>query len=400
MVGRAASGGAALFTPTRAVASPQYVGRNFSSGDTMSEQPPRRRPSPLAVKLIAAFAVLAALYWGRTLIVPVLIGVLVSYALNPIVETLTRWRLPRTLASMLVVLGVLGLAATLTYQLSDETQAAIRGLPAVSKRLRTTVEQAVGRRNNVVQELQTAADSISKAAEGETARRRAGEPMPVAIIEPTIDVRQYLWMGWWGLLGMTGQALLIVFLSFFMLSSGDLYRRKFVRLAGASLSSRRVTVDILDEIGSQISLFLIHQVLTGILVGVATWLAFMWLGVEYAALWGVAAGVMNSIPYFGPTVVAIAAFVVSFIQFNSAWQASMVSMASLAITTVEGMLITPLLVSRLASMNPVAVFLGLLFWGWLWGVVGMLLAVPLMMVVKAVADRVDDLKPLAELLGE
>ena len=132
----------------------------------------------------------------------------------------------------------------------------------------------------------------------------------------------------------------------------------------------------------------------------ATWLAFWWLGVEYAALWGVAAGVMNSIPYFGPTVVAIAAFVVSFLQFESAWQASMVSLASLAITTIEGMLITPLLVSRLASMNPVAVFLGLLFWGWLWGVVGMLLAVPLMMAMKAVADRVDDLKPLAELLGE
>ena len=132
----------------------------------------------------------------------------------------------------------------------------------------------------------------------------------------------------------------------------------------------------------------------------ATWLAFWWLGVEYAALWGLAAGIMNSIPYFGPTVVAIAAFVVAFLQFESAWQASLVSMASLAITTIEGMVITPLMVSRMASMNPVAVFLGLLFWGWLWGVVGMLLAVPLMMVDKAVADRVEDLKPLAELLGE
>ncbi len=135
-------------------------------------------------------------------------------------------------------------------------------------------------------------------------------------------------------------------------------------------------------------------------MGVTTWLAFVWLGVEYAALWGLAAGVMNSIPYFGPTVVAIAAFVVSFVQFESMWQASLVSMASLVITTVEGLLITPILVSRLSSMNPVAVFVGLIFWGWLWGVVGMLLAVPLMMVMKAVADRVEDLKPLAELLSE
>ena len=365
----------------------------------MPEPLPSRRSSPLAVKIIAAFAVLVALYLGRSLVVPVLIGVLVSYALNPIVELLTRWRTPRTLASMLVVLGVLGVAGTLVYQLSDETAAAVRGVPAVTKRLRAVVERRIGPRPSMVQELQTAADSIAKAAEGQTTRRR-GEPMPVEVVEPTIDVKEYLWMGWWGLLAFAGQALLIVFLSFFMLSSGDLYRRKAVRLAGGRLSDRRVTVEILDEVGSQISFFLMNQVLTGTLVGVATWLVFWWLGVEYAGLWGVAAGIMNSIPYFGPTVVALAAFVIAFIQFESAWQATMVSTASLAITTIEGMIITPLLVSRAARMNPVAVFLGLLFWGWIWGVVGMLLAVPLLMATKAVADRVDDLKPLAELLGE
>lgn len=365
----------------------------------MSE-PPRSRQSLLAVKLIAAGAVLAALYLGQSLIVPVLIGVLVSYALNPIVETLTRWRLPRTLASMIVVVGVLGFAGTLAYQLSDEAAAAVRGVPTATRRLRAVVERGIGPRPSVVQELQTAADSIAQAAEGQSLRRKSGEPMPVSIVEPTIDVRQYLWIGWWSLLGLAGQTLLVVFLSFFMLSSGDLYRRKVVRLAGERLSDRRVTVEILDEVGSQISTFLMHQLLTGLLVGVATWLAFWWLGVEYAALWGVAAGVMNSIPYFGPTVVALGAFVVSFIQFESFWQAGVVSMASLVITTIEGMAITPLLVSRLARMNPVAVFLGLLFWGWFWGVVGMLLAVPLLMVMKSVADRVDDLKPVAELLGE
>ena len=364
----------------------------------MSEPP--RRQSLLAVKLIAACAVLAALYYGRLLVVPVLIGVLVSYALNPVVEMLTRWRLPRAVASMIVVLGLLAGVGTLAYQLSDEVSAAVRGLPAATQRLRAMVERGVGPRPSVVQELQTAADSIAKAAEGQTARRRAGEPMPVEIIEPAIDVKEYLWMGWWGLLGFLGQALLIVFLSFFMLSSGDLYRRKFVRLAGGRLSDRKVTIEILDEVGAQISLFLMHQVLTGTLVGVATWLAFWWLGVEYAALWGLAAGIMNSIPYFGPTVVAIAALVASSIQFGSVWQATVVSLASLAITTIEGMVITPLLVSRLARMNPVAVFLGLLFWGWLWGVVGMLLAVPLLMVMKSIADRVEDLKPVAELLGE
>ena len=388
-------------TPPRA-ASPYSRSRvtGRAACPIMPEPPPGRRNSPLAVKIIAAFAVLVALYFGRSLVVPVLIGVLVSYALNPSVELLTRWRIPRTLASMLVVLAVLGFAGTLVYQLSDETSAAVRSLPAATKRFRAVVERAIGPRPNVVHELQTAADSIAKAAEGQTPRRR-GEPMEVEVVEPTIDVKGYLWMGWWGLIGLAGQTLLVVFLSFFMLSSGDLYRRKLVRLAGGRLADRRrVTVEILDEVGSQISFFLMHQVLTGTLVGVATWAAFWWLGVEYAALWGLAAGVMNTIPYFGPTVVALAAFAFAFIQFESAWQASVVSGSSLVITTIEGMVITPLMVSRVASMNPVAVFLGLLFWGWMWGVVGMLLAVPLLMATKAVADRVNDFKPLAELLGE
>jgi predicted PurR-regulated permease PerM len=171
-------------------------------------------------------------------------------------------------------------------------------------------------------------------------------------------------------------------------------------MAGKRLSDRRVTVEILDEVGGQVSRFLLHQVITGTVVGVSTWLIFWYLGVEYPGLWGLAAGIMNTEPYFGPTVVAIAAFVAAFVQFETIGQAALVSCASLVITTLEGMILTPLLVSRLAQMNAVAVFLGLLFWGWLWGVPGMLLAVPLLMASKTISDRVADLKPVSELLGE
>ena len=359
-----------------------------------------RRPSPLALKTLAVLAVVAALYFTRSLVVPVIIGVLVSYALNPVVQGLTRLRVPRTLASLVVVLGLFAVLGTLTYQLSNQASAAIRGLPDVTRRLRAVAERAMGPRTGVVQELQSAADAVADAAGSGNGRRRAGQPMPVEIVEPTINVKEYVWLGWQNLLGLGSQLLLVVFLTFFMLSSGDLYRRKLVRLAGNRLSDRRVTVEILDEVGGQISWFLVQQAATSAGVGVATWLAFWWLGVEYAALWGVAAGVMNTVPYFGPTVVGIAAFVAAFLQFNSASEAGLVALASLVITTIEGMLVTPLLVSRLARMNPVAVFLGLLFWGWIWGVVGMLLAVPLLMVAKTVSDRVEDLRAVNELLGE
>ena len=368
----------------------------------MASEDTRRRPSPLSVRTLAVLAVVAALYLTRSLVVPVLIGVLVSYALNPLVQAMVRLRVPRVLASMLVVLALLGALGALAYSLRDETASAVSALPDFSKRLRAVAERVIGPRPNVVQELQSAADAVADAAgsgNGST-RRRAGQPMPVEIVEPTINVKEYVWLGWQNLLAVGSQLLLVVFLSFFMLSSGDLYRRKLVRLAGRSLSNRRVTVEILDEVGGQISWFLVHQAMTSTAVGVVTWLSFWWLGVEYAALWGVAAGVMNTVPYFGPTVVAIAAFVAAFLQFDSLGQAALVACTSLVITTLEGMLITPLLVSRLARMNPVSVFLGLLFWGWLWGIVGMLLAVPLLMVAKSVSDRVEDLKTVSELLGE
>ena len=365
-----------------------------------SDTVPVRTAAPLSVKVLTVMAVVGALYVAGGLVVPVLIGVFVSYALNPVVDGLTRWRIPRTLASFLVVLTLIGSVGWLGYELSDEAAAAVKNVPAATKRLKAAVDKLTGTGPSVVQELQQAADAVSNAADGGQRRRRAGEPMPVAVVEPAIDVKQYVWMGWWSLVGFAGQILMVTFLTFFMLASGDLYRRKIVRMAGTRLADRRVTVEILDEVGAQVSRFLLHQVITGTTVGVSTWLAFWWLGVDYPGLWGLAAGIMNTIPYFGPTVVALAAFVAAFIQFGSASQAGLVSSASLVITTLEGMLLTPMLVSRMARMNAVAVFLGLLFWGWLWGVPGMLLAVPLLMAVKAVADRVADLKPLAELLGD
>lgn len=361
----------------------------------------RKVPTPLALWILTTVVVIVALYVSRTFIVPLIIGVLISYALSPIVDALTRRGVPRTLAALGIVALVLGGSAALAYDLSDEAATALRNVPTLAQRFRDVARRTMEGQPSVVSELQEAAEAVADAADpGPDPRRRPGEPMPVEIVEPPINVQQYVWYWWRGALSLGGQAILVVFLTFFMLSSGDLYRRKLVKLAGHKLSDRRVTVEILDEIGSQVSRFLLHVLITSILVGVTTWAVFLWLGVQYAALWGIAAAVMNTIPYFGPTVVAIAAFTISFLQFDSAWQGSLVGFASLAITTLEGMLITPLLVSRLARMNPVAVFVGLLFWGWLWGIVGMLLAVPLMMVVKTVADRVEDLQPINELLSD
>ena len=171
-------------------------------------------------------------------------------------------------------------------------------------------------------------------------------------------------------------------------------------MVGPSLSKKKITVQILADIDRQIEWFLFVQVLTSTVVAVATWLAFRAVGLQQAAVWGVLAGIFNSIPYFGPVLVTGGTAVVGYIQFGSIRMALIVAGVSLVITSLEGFLLTPWLTSRGSRMNAVAIFVGLLFWGWLWNVWGMLLAVPMLMVLKAIGDHVEDFKPIGELLGD
>ncbi len=156
---------------------------------------------------------------------------------------------------------------------------------------------------------------------------------------------------------------------------------------------------MLHEITGQIQRYLQVQLLTSALVGVLTWLALLAIGLENAAVWGIAAAVLNLIPYIGALVTAAASALVGFMQFGSIHMALTVGGASLVIHTIVGNLLTPWLTSRASRMSPVAVFIGLLAWGWLWGVWGLLLGIPILMIVKSVCDRVDDLKPIGEFLG-
>jgi predicted PurR-regulated permease PerM len=124
------------------------------------------------------------------------------------------------------------------------------------------------------------------------------------------------------------------------------------------------------------------------------------MGLGQAGLWGVLAGALNVVPYLGPTVLTAGVTLTAFLQFGTVQMALLAGGVSVAVGVLEGYLLTPWLTGRAARMNAVAVFLGLLFWGWVWGVAGLLLAVPLVMVIKSVCDRVEELRPIGELLGE
>ncbi|MDQ6882194.1 MAG: AI-2E family transporter, partial [Pseudomonadota bacterium] len=168
---------------------------------------------------------------------------------------------------------------------------------------------------------------------------------------------------------------------------------------GDKFSEKKLTIQALDEVTLQIQRYLLVQVFTSLLVAAATWLAFLWIGVQHAAVWGLVAGVLNFIPYVGSIIFTAGSAAVGLMQFGSIEAAVLIAGVSLSIHTISGYVLTPWLTSRTSRMNAVTVFVGVLAWGWLWGIWGFLLGVPILMVVKAVCDRVDHLKPVGELLG-
>jgi predicted PurR-regulated permease PerM len=336
-------------------------------------------------------------------LIPLVLGILISYALSPMVTSLAKRRIPRAIGAAVAILLMLSAIGGGIYTLTDEARAIVADVPEAARRLRERVAAQRVERNAMLTQVQEAAKEIEKTADAATASaktERRGQVQQVEVVQPAFRASDYLWMGGVGLFGFLGQFVMILFLAYFLLVTGDLYKRKLVKIAGPTLSKKKVTVQILDEINSQIESFIKVQILTSVIVAVATGLALWWLGLENYAMWGLLAGIFNSIPYVGPLVVTGGLGVVAFMQFDDVLRSAYVCAAAFAITSLEGFLLTPALISRAAQMNPVAVFVGLLFWTWVWGVWGTVLAVPMMMMLKAVCDHVEDLQPVGELLGE
>lgn len=353
----------------------------------------------VALTVLATVAGVYLLHWAQQVFVPVVLAILISYALEPLVRSLVKVRVPRPVASAGIVgLLVVSLVSGI-YAFTDDAQAIVAKLPDAAQTLRRVMNQDRGER--ALDHVQRAAEELQATADEAAVRNPApNDVLRVQVEQPAIDLRQYFTWGSAGLAFFVAQSVLVVFFVFFLLASGDLFRRKLVKIAGPSLAKKKITVHILEDINTQIGRFLLIRVLTSVIVGIASWIAFHFVGLEQAGLWAIAAGVLNSIPYFGPMIVAAGTALVAFLQFETIAMAGYVSGLSLVITSAEGWLLTPWLTSHASRTNEVAIFLALIFWTFVWGIWGTLLAVPMLVVVKAFCDRVEDLQPLGELLGK
>ena len=397
--------------PSTVVVAPAEPDEDGPAETTPAEPKPIIVVRNLALTVMAALAVMLVLQYAQSVLVPIVLGVLISYGLAPFVGALNRLRIPRAFGAAVAVMLLLGGLGLGIYTLSDQAMAIVTDIPTAAQRIRDRVRTHRTNSGGALEKVQRAATEIDRAAQeastpsaaerelAATERKNTGV-QKVEVVQPPFRASDYLWSGGIGLLGFGGQFVLVLFLVYFFLVTGDLYKRKLVKIGGSTLSEKKITVQILDDINLQIESFMRVQVFTSAVVAVATGISLWWLGVDHPIIWGILSGIFNSIPYLGPIIVTAGLGVVSFMQFDDLLRTGYVCGVAFAITSLEGFLLTPMMMSRAAQMNPVAIFVGLLFWSWIWGIWGTVLAVPMMMMIKAICDHVEDLQPVGELLGE
>jgi predicted PurR-regulated permease PerM len=369
--------------------------------------PPSRIPlhvnaRGLALGVLATVVFIWALQWSRNFLVPLLLGILITYMLSPLVCWLERLRIPRVIAVTLVTAAILGGSVLVVDKVQGQFQSIVDELPTAGHKLsRLLSEHLHSGGPSALQRIQDVATELQQAttanAQERRAARRAVAATPASAAFPVMD---WIWAGSMGVMGFLSQATMVIFLVFFLLLSGDTFKRKLVKLTGPSLSKKKITVHILDDINISIQKYMLMLLVTNAALALLMWVALRWIGLENAGAWAIVAGLLHLMPYFGPLLIMVATGVVAFLQFESLQMSFLVMGASLAIATLIGTVVTTWMTGRFARMNAAAVFVSLLFWGWLWGVWGLLLGVPIIVIVKVVAERVEGMEVVAELLGE
>jgi len=355
-----------------------------------------------ALVILAVLACVYSLSLAEAFVVPLLLGILVAYTLNPVVVWMEAIRIPRLIGTSIVVAGVIAAMVLGTYSLRGEVQTIIAQLPEAAVKFATGLQRLQISQVGNLQKIQHAAIAMEKAA-SQTSGGTAVPRQPathVIVDQPEFRVGNFLWKSSMGALEIAGQVVTIAFLVFVLLLGGDKFKRKLVRITGPSLARKKITVRILDDINSSIQKYMMMLLTTNLLVAAVSWVAFRWIGLENAGAWAAVAGVLHIVPYLGPVITAGAAAMAAFMQFESFAMVLLVAGTSLAITTLVGTVVSTWMTGRIAKLSPAAIFISLLFWGWLWGIWGMLLSIPVVVIVKVVSQHLEQLHPLSELLAD
>ncbi len=360
---------------------------------------PRVNVRNTAMIVLSSVAALYFISWAQAVLVPLVGAILISYALDPLVSGLERFRIPRPLGAALVLAVVVVIIAGASIPLKQETMAILDKAPLAIEQFQRADARSAPEEEGVMEKAENVAKKIKDSAEENEAEDKP-EIMRVRVVDEKFNIWKYLMEGSSTILVLVSQLFSALLLVYFMLAAGRLYKRKVVRLSGPSFHRMRKAARIMNEFHGQVRRFLFVMLLGALFVGFFTWLTFLLLGMDQPIFWGVVAGLASVAPYLGPFLVMVGSGVAALIQYGTVDMAVLIALASLVITSIQGNLLLPLLTSRVSSLNEIAIFIGLLFWGWLWGPVGLIIATPLLMIVKTLCDHVTNLRPIGEILGK
>lgn len=327
----------------------------------------------------------AALYFGKEFFLPIVLGLLGALTLIPIVRWLERRGVPAALSAIVLVLALaFGLGAG-AYVLSGPISTWIADAPNVGIRLQAKLSALMGSVDNLAE----AGKTVDELAQ----RTKDPAVQEVVVKEPGFlsSATSSLWTG----LSRLGIALILVL---FLLASGDMVYEKIVRVL-PRLSDKKTAIRIVHDIERSISRYLLTITLINAGLGVAVAVALWTLGVPSPGMIGVAAALLNFLPYLGAIVGVVLTGIFAFLSIEPLGLALAAPAAYLVLTTIEGNIVTPMVLGRRLELNTVALFIGVAFWGWVWGLAGVLIAVPLMVVLKTLCDHLDGWKPLGEFLS-
>ncbi|HEX2253682.1 MAG TPA: AI-2E family transporter [Thermoanaerobaculia bacterium] len=363
-----------------------------SLGSAAGALRPGRRQRASSIRSMALtglfiLAVFYTLYFARLFLLPVVVAVLLNLLLAPVIQALTRIRIPPAVGAGIVVLALLGVIGGSGYLLVGPTTEWLNRAPTSFARIEEKLEQL----RQPVERVNRATQDIQKLAGGGSAARQEGtevtvrrQSLPSVLFESATAI-------------VTGLAVTLVLL-YFLLASGDLFLRKLIRVL-PTLDDKKRAVDIANQLQSDISLYLSTITVINIVLGIAVGLAMHLLGMPNPMLWGVMATVLNFIPYMGAIVGILVIAVVAALTFTGVGAILLPPLAYFGLTATEGYFVTPLVLGRRLTLNPVMILLGLIFWGWLWGVLGAVLAVPMLASFKIFCDHIKPLEPIGEFLG-
>jgi len=359
----------------------------------------RRRPAATALVVLAILAVIAAAKIAEPFIVPVIVGTLLSYSLKPLVAMLERVHIHRVIGAA-VVLTLLGaVIAGGVFLLRDDANAALAELPNAARKVRMAARENAQKPEGPIGHVRAAAEELNRAAAEATSGGKTTTPAAAPAPQPT-QIQRWITEQSSKALDVIVDIGIAGLLAYFLLAVGDAFRRKLVRVAGPTLTARRITVEILDEIDTQVQRYLLTMLIINTLIGIATWGILAAFGMEHAALWGVTAAVLHIVPYAGSALTILATGFAAFVQFEVVGRALFVAFAVGVAATAIGMGLSAWIQGRAFQINAVTVFVALLFFGWLWGGWGLLVGVPLLAVAKTTIDRLPSLERFIPLLSD